>query len=476
MANRYMPFGSFAARVGTWATVNGTNYAGLVTFGGGQNGGTGYAHAENRVIVSNGSKYYIAFDHWTFEYDGPYTNWQSRVTDSGNDVTVNNSYEQEPTSADSTGTLTFVSHWTATLLSPGDPHYNDDVKYVVSVVTDPYDGSGGTASGGGLYAAGSSCTITATPADGYRFVNWTGGQTVSTTSYTFAVTGDVTWTAHFQRKRVWIIAGGSPGQSGNVYVNPYASPYNMQECNYGASGDSVRLLATDNPGWRFLRWTGPGGYTSTLADVTVALSDSYVETYKVYHSGLRDYALTFTAEFEPTAYNTIKMRILEGAAYGTLQRVTWGAGAYNQFVTVVKDTASEYEVRVPINWYAAMANSIANPNPQGNPDSVPLLEPTMTRNRRLYRYVVTLNGNAITYDIPQRQKGTSSYAHDHFHDMERLWSNAFYLCPYGSQETGRNAATLTVDFYLNRDSTGKILCTAQDEILCGSSSVPLYDD
>lgn len=359
----------------------------------------------------------------------------------------------------------------------------------VEVVADPTDG--GTVSGGGNYAVGDSCTITASPATGYKFLNWTSssGQTVSTASHTFAVTGDVTWTAHFEHKRVWILAGSSPGFSGGVYVNPYATPYNMQRCYYGVSGDSVRLLATTNPGWRFVRWTGPGGYTSTSADVTVALTESYVETNKVYDSSLQDYRLSFKAEFEPTAYNTIKVRILEGANFGTLQRILyWTPGGSNsadvsQFVTVVTDTASEYEVRVPVTYYPVMANSVTGPTYGGYTYTTPLLAPVMTRNRHVYKYVVTLNGTAETYEAPQRLDPAPPQYISHlgyfdetsYNDMEQLWNRSEGLTPNESQTTG-NGSTLTVDLYLKRGSTGKILCTAQSTILCGSSRAPLYDD
>ena len=49
---------------------------------------------------------------------------------------------------------------------------------------------GGTVTGGGTYEEGSTCTLTATPAEGYAFVNWTkDGEVVSTEStYSFTVT------------------------------------------------------------------------------------------------------------------------------------------------------------------------------------------------------------------------------------------------------------------------------------------------
>ena len=57
----------------------------------------------------------------------------------------------------------------------------------------------GTVTGGGTYEAGQSCTVTATPNEGFAFANWTkNGLVVSTdASYTFSVIGDMTLEANF---------------------------------------------------------------------------------------------------------------------------------------------------------------------------------------------------------------------------------------------------------------------------------------
>ena len=77
----------------------------------------------------------------------------------------------------------------------------------VSVVAEPVEG--GTVSGAGTYEGGSSCTIVATPSEGYRFVNWTeNGDVVSTNaSYEFIVVGDATYVAHFIPSVVALSAG-----------------------------------------------------------------------------------------------------------------------------------------------------------------------------------------------------------------------------------------------------------------------------
>ena len=60
--------------------------------------------------------------------------------------------------------------------------------------------AGGTITGAGDYALDATATLTATPATGYNFVNWTENNTeVSTTAeYTFTVTGNRTLVAHFE--------------------------------------------------------------------------------------------------------------------------------------------------------------------------------------------------------------------------------------------------------------------------------------
>src|SRR5262249_20172478 len=70
-------------------------------------------------------------------------------------------------------------------------------QYTVAVSASP--SAGGTVSGAGTFAAGSSDTVTATANSGYTFFNWTAnGSVVSTSpSYTFTVNSNVTLVANF---------------------------------------------------------------------------------------------------------------------------------------------------------------------------------------------------------------------------------------------------------------------------------------
>jgi hypothetical protein len=71
-------------------------------------------------------------------------------------------------------------------------------QYEITVKASP--SADGTVSGGGKFADGCSCTVTATPNSGHTFVHWTEtGRVVSTSaSYTFTLSGNVTLVADFR--------------------------------------------------------------------------------------------------------------------------------------------------------------------------------------------------------------------------------------------------------------------------------------
>ena len=99
------------------------------------------------------------FDHWsTGSTDNPYT------------LTVTN---------DTTITAFFVEYVPET--------------YTINVLVD--NPATGSVTGGGVYEDGSSVTITAYPANGYRFDHWSTGSTDN--PYTLTVTGDTTIIAYF---------------------------------------------------------------------------------------------------------------------------------------------------------------------------------------------------------------------------------------------------------------------------------------
>lgn len=67
-----------------------------------------------------------------------------------------------------------------------------------TLTTSASPAAGGTVSGGGTYAAGAVATLTATPATGYVFVNWSGNASGTNPTTTVTMTANSSATANFQ--------------------------------------------------------------------------------------------------------------------------------------------------------------------------------------------------------------------------------------------------------------------------------------
>ena len=112
-------------------------------------------------------------------------------------------------------------HYTATNGSntwEGDFGITPNQVFTVNVSANNADY--GTVSGGGQYNYNESCTVTATPTDGYMFTSWTqNGNVVSTNaSYTFNVTANTNLVANF--------ASGVMIGDGGTSTNDYLPSYN----------------------------------------------------------------------------------------------------------------------------------------------------------------------------------------------------------------------------------------------------------
>ena len=87
-------------------------------------------------------------------------------------------------------------------------------RYAVTLAADPAEG--GTVSGAGEYDVGNEVTVTATPATGFAFINWTAGESevASETSYTFSMPAkDRSLVANFALHVYTVSASASEGGS-----------------------------------------------------------------------------------------------------------------------------------------------------------------------------------------------------------------------------------------------------------------------
>ena len=179
-------------------------------------------------------------------------------------------------------------------------------------------GNGGTVYNEGTHRAvyGVYKLISATPNEGYKFVNWTSGETVvsNAASFRLKVEQDTVLTANFAKINYYVIetsaTEGGTVTSGGTYEE----------------GEYVTLVATPDNDCRFINWTVNGEIVSTKA------------SYRFVASANATYVAHFVhyCEISATANNTV---------YGTVS----GGGEYNlgETVTLVATPKSGCDF---VNW------------------------------------------------------------------------------------------------------------------------------
>ncbi|MBP5342045.1 MAG: leucine-rich repeat domain-containing protein [Bacteroidales bacterium] len=144
--------------------------------------------------------------------------------------------------------------------------------YQVSVLSDNLEQ--GTVSGGGLFEYGQSCTVVATPLEGYVFLRWSDGSLDS--SYTFIPDQDIQLTAFFAEENHIVNISVASNDTTMGYVTG-GGPY--------AEGAEVSLLAVPYYGYRFLHWNdnntaNPRIFTA-LSDASFTAFFEAIPTYTV---------------------------------------------------------------------------------------------------------------------------------------------------------------------------------------------------
>ena len=150
-------------------------------------------------------------------------------------------------------------------------------QYTITATADPVNG--GNVTGGGTFNYGNSCTLNATPAAGYTFVNWTkNGQQVSTNAtYTFTVTESAAYVAHFQLQSFTVNVTADPAEGGTVAGGG--------TFNYG---ETCTVTATANEGYTFVNWTtgmfsvsNEISYTFTVTSNVNLIAHFELQTFQV---------------------------------------------------------------------------------------------------------------------------------------------------------------------------------------------------
>ena len=152
-------------------------------------------------VIEDNTVFVAQFDEVLRSYTITFVNWNGDVLQSsewafGTTPTYNGTSDPVRP-ADAEYTYHFVG-WNETPSAvTGEKTYtavydNSTNSYTITLTA----GTGGTVSGAGTFAYGTSCTITATPNDCYEFVKWSDNDT--NPSRTFSLTGDMNVTAEFR--------------------------------------------------------------------------------------------------------------------------------------------------------------------------------------------------------------------------------------------------------------------------------------
>ena len=192
-----------------------------------------------------------------------------------------------------------------------------DAPYTIAATASPSEG--GSVTGSGMYITGDNITLTATPAEGYRFLHWTDGvnNLGNENPYSFVASANADITAVFELIPTYnITATANPTEGGTVTGD---GTYNH--------GESVTLTATANEGYHFVNWTEGGNVVSTNASYTFTA----------------DQARTLVAQFEPNSYT------ITATANPTEGGTVTGDGSYNHGESVTLTATANTGYRF-IDW------------------------------------------------------------------------------------------------------------------------------
>lgn len=139
--------------------------------------------------------------------------------------------------------------------------YRFTTNMVYIIAASPNNPAFGSATGGGIYEYGALVTLTATPAAGYHFINWTqeGLEAATDPVYIFNAIHNRVLVANFAINTYTITALPNDPAFGSVTGGG--------DYEYG---EIVSLLATPLSGYHFVNWTEEGIETSTDASIMFA--------------------------------------------------------------------------------------------------------------------------------------------------------------------------------------------------------------
>ena len=160
-------------------------------------------------------------------------------------------------------------------------------SYSIGVSANPTNG--GTVEGGDTYNHGQSCTVKATPAEGYAFTNWTDDGEVASENaeYPFTVTGSRNLVANFtelQANEYSIQVSANPTEGGTVTGG--GTYHENEQCTVNAN---------PKPGFTFINWTENGTQVSVLAEYEFTVEGNRILVANFEAQAPTEYTITVSA-------------------------------------------------------------------------------------------------------------------------------------------------------------------------------------
>jgi uncharacterized repeat protein (TIGR02543 family) len=159
-----------------------------------------------------------------------------------------------------------------------------------NVTTSAAPAAGGTVSGGGSFASGSTATLTATRAIGYVFSGWSGDASGTTSPVSVVVNANKNVVANFVATNYTLTTSAAPVAGGTVTGGG----------SYGA-GATATITAVPAAGYTFAGWSGAS--TATTASTTIVMNSNATVTANFKAITVVNYTLTTTAN--PLAGGTV---------------------------------------------------------------------------------------------------------------------------------------------------------------------------
>ncbi len=193
----------------------------------------------------------------------------------------------------------------------------------------------------GPYNQGTVVTATATPAAGYRFVNWTGDASGTAAAVQVTMNANKTITANFELIPTYTLTTNvAPVDFGTVTKVPDLPNY--------ADGTQVQLTANPAAGKRFVNWTGDASGTNPVVTVTMNANKTVTANFEDIPA-----QFTLTVIINPVGAGTVVLDPT-GGVYdaGTVVTLTETPNATYRFVNWTGDatgTAASAQVTMDGN-------------------------------------------------------------------------------------------------------------------------------